>query len=300
MPLAQLTVLVSALVGWSDITIQPSRGDHAAFSYQRSVAGIDRPSERTLETLRRYDLYNEYRRDVNACLLHLEKYAQKRPEAELVYALAELSWIEAKRLDHRRKPQAIDRFLDAAAYAYDYLFDDDPVLGRRAGPSDPRFRLAMEIYNAGVDRLIRAAQTKGQIQPQNGEAIPFKVHGREQSLRIVLKDSPWGPTDIHKLLLASDFEVSGINRDLSQYGLGVPLIAVRETENKKGERPPQERFYPAEMAFPLTAFLVPNSRLNDANVNVNEARECTLWLYDPVRRSLRRSRSPTSSHSKSI
>ena len=56
MPLAQLTVLVSALVGWSDITIQPSRGDHAAFSFQRSVAGIDRPSERTLETLRRYDL----------------------------------------------------------------------------------------------------------------------------------------------------------------------------------------------------------------------------------------------------
>ena len=135
---------------------------------------------------------------MNDCLLHLEKYAQKREEAELVYALAELSWIEAKRLDHRRKPQAIDRFLDAAAYAYDYLFDDDPVLAQGRGPSDPRFRLAMEIYNAGVDRLIRAAQTKGQIQPQNGEAIPFKVHGREQSLRIVLKNSPWSPADIHK------------------------------------------------------------------------------------------------------
>ena len=259
MPLAQLTVLVSALVGWSDITIQPSRGDHAAFSFQRSVASIDRPSERTLETLRRYDLYNEYRRNVNDCLLHLEKYAQKREEAELVYALAELSWIEAKRLDHRRKPQAIDRFLDAAAYAYDYLFDDDPVLAEGRGPSDPRFRLAMEIYNAGVDRLIRAAQTKGQIQPQNGEAIPFKVHGREQSLRIVLRDSPWSPADVHKILLASDFEVSGINRDLSQYGLGVPLIAVRETENKKGERPPQERFYPAEMAFPLDG--IPGAQL---------------------------------------
>ena len=231
---------------------------------------------------------------MNACLLHLEKYAQKRAEAELVYALAELSWIEAKRLDHRRKPQAIDRFLDAAAYAYDYLFDDDPVLAEGRGPSDPRFRLAMEIYNAGVDRLIRAAQTKGQIQPQNGEAIPFKVHGREQSLRIVLKDSPWSPADVHKILLASDFEVSGINRDLSQYGLGVPLIAVRETGNKKGERPPQERFYPAEMAFPLTAFLVPNSRLNDANVDINEGRECTLWLLDPVRNAYGRRRSPTS------
>ena len=133
------------------------------------------------------------------------------------------------------------------------------------------------------DRLIRAAQTKGQIQPQNGEVIPFKVHGREQSLRIVLQDSPWRPADVHKILLASDFEVSGINRDLSQYGLGVPLIGVRETEIKKGERSPSERFYPAEMAFPLTGFLVPNSRLHDANVDTNGARECTLLLIDPVR-----------------
>jgi hypothetical protein len=283
MALAQWTVLLSALISWSDITIAPSRGDHATFSFQRSIAGIERPSERTAETLRRYDLDKEYRRDVNACLLHLEKDAQKRSEAELVYALAELSWIEAKRLDHRRKPQAIDRYLDASAYAHDYLFDPDPVLAEGRGPSDPRFRMAMEIYNAGVERLIRAAQTKGQIQPQNGEAIPFKVHGREQSLRIVLRDSPWNPADVHKLLLASDFEVTGINRDLSQYGLGVPLIAVRETETKQGERPPQERFYPTEMAFPLTAFLAPNSRLRDPNVDVKEARECTLWLIDPVR-----------------
>ncbi len=282
MPLIAITVLVSSLVGWSDIAIQPSRGDHAAFLYQRSVASIDRPSERTLETLRRYDLHNEYRRDVGACLVHLERHAQKRMEAELVYALAELSWIEAKRLDHRRKPQAIDRFLDASAYAYDYLFEDDPVLAEGRGPSDPRFRLAMEIYNAGVDRLIRAAQTKGQIQPQAGESIPFKIHGREQSLRIVLKDSAWKTTDVHKILLASDYEVTGINRDLSQYGLGVPLIGVRETENQNGERPPAERFYPAEMAFPLTAFLVPNSRLRDTKTSGDQGRECALWLLDPI------------------
>jgi pimeloyl-ACP methyl ester carboxylesterase len=282
MPLAQLTILVSVLVGWSDITIQPSRGDHASFAFQRSVAGIDRPSERTQETLRRYGLTNEYRRDVNDCLLHLQKYAQKRAEAELVYALAELSWIEAKRLDHRRKPEAIDRYLDASAYAYHYLFDNDPVLQEGRVPSDPRFRLAMELYNAGIDRLIRAAQTKGQILPQNGQAIPFKFHGREQSLRMVLRDSPWSPADVHKILLASDFEVTGINRDLSQYGLGVPLIAVHETGNKQGERAPQERFYPAEMAFPLTAFLVTNSRLRDAGPNTQQARECTLWLIDPI------------------
>ncbi len=136
MLLAQLTVLASALVGWSDITIQPSRSERSGTALQRTINSLDRPSERTIETLRRYDLDKEYRRDVNAALLHLEKYAQKRPEAELVYALAEISWIEAKRLDRWRKPQAIDRYLDAAAYAYDYLFDPDPELaGARRSPT---------------------------------------------------------------------------------------------------------------------------------------------------------------------
>ena len=32
----------------------------------------------------------------------------------------------------------------------------------------------------------------------------------------------------------------------------------------------------------LTAFLVPNSRLSDPNVDIKEARECTLQLFDPV------------------
>src|SRR5262249_17844576 len=103
-------------------------------------------------------------------------------------------------------------------------------------------------------------------------------------LQVVLRDSPWKPTDVHKLILASDFEVSGLATSRNQYGLGVPLIGVRETDPKKDDRPPQERFYPPEMSFPLTAFLVPNSRLRDPREQVDEVRKCTLELIDPVRR----------------
>ena len=70
------------------------------------------------------------------------------------------------------------------------------------------------------------------------------------------RDSPWTPADVDQLILASDFEVSGLATRRNQYGLGVPLIGVHETEPEKEEGP--ERFYPPEMAFPLTAFLVPN------------------------------------------
>lgn len=279
MPTAHVLVLVSALVGWSDITIQASRGDRGFSSFQRSVAGIDKPSERTLETLKRYDLERSYRKNVSNTLLSLEKIARKQPDAELVYALAELSWVDGLKQDRWRKAQSIDRFLDAVGYAHDYLFDPDLAEGR--GPSDPRYRLACEIYNAGLERLIRAAQSKDPIDPQG--VIKLKVHGREQVLQVVLRDSPWTPADVHKLILASDFEVSGLATSHNQYGLGVPLIGVRVTDPKKDERLPQERFHPQEMAFALTAFLVPNSRLRDPGENVDEVRKCTLALIDPVR-----------------
>src|SRR5208337_2393568 len=199
MATAHVVVLLSALLGWSDITIQPSRGDRGFSSFQHSVAGIDRPSERTLETLKRYDLERPYRR-----------------------------------------PRNVNNVL-----------------------------------------LILAAQSKDPIDPQG--VIKLKVHGHEQVLQVVLRNSPWTPADVHKLILASDFEVSGLATSHNQYGLGVPLIGVRVTDPKKDERPPQERFYPDEMAFPLTAFLVPNSRLRDSGETVDEARKCTLELKDPVR-----------------
>ena len=279
MATAHVVVLVSALLGWSDITIQASRGDRGFSAFQRSVAGIDRASDRTLETLRRYDLERSYRRNVNNTLLSLEKLARKQPDGR--------AGLRAGRALLGRRPeagplaqsQAIDRFLDAVGYAHDYLFDPELADGRR--PSDPRYRLACEIYNAGLERIIRAAQSKDPIDPQG--VIKLKVHGHEQVLQVVLHDSPWTAKDIHKLILASDFEVTGLATSRNQYGLGVPLIGVRVTDPKKEERQGQERFYPDEMAFALTAFMVPNSRLRDAGERVDEARKCTLALIDPVR-----------------
>ncbi len=251
----------------------------AGSAFQHGAAEIDRPSERTLETLKRYDLDRAYRRNANNALLSLEKVTRKRPDAELVYALAELSWVDGLKQDRWRRAQAIDRFLDAVGYAHDYLFDPDLADGR--GPTDPRFQLACKIYNAGLERIIRAAQAKDPIDPQG--AIKLKVHGHEQVLQVMLRDSPWSPADVHKLILSSDFEVSGMATSHNRYGLGVPLIGVRVTDPKQEERAAQERFYPDEMAFPLTAFLMPNSRLRDPGESVDEARKCTLELKDPVR-----------------
>ena len=90
---------------------------------------------------------------MTAALLALEKLARNTPEPDIVYALAELSWVEGRRLDRWRQAAAIDRYLDTVAYAFDFLFDPDPRLAEGRRPSDPRFRLACDLYNGGLERL---------------------------------------------------------------------------------------------------------------------------------------------------
>src|SRR4051812_25084840 len=101
MTLALLTVVASTVIG-SDITVQATRHDRSHSAYQRTVATLDRPSERSVETLKRFDLERRYRRDVDGTLASLEKLARERHDPELVYALAELSWVEGRRLDRWR------------------------------------------------------------------------------------------------------------------------------------------------------------------------------------------------------
>ncbi|WP_435018971.1 esterase/lipase family protein [Tundrisphaera sp. TA3] len=273
MPLVSLTLALAVL--GSDLTVTPSRSDRSPASFTRSLANLDRPSDRTNETLLRLGLESTYRRNADEVFVALEREARANPDVDIVYALAELSYVEGKRLDRRRKPEAIDRYIDAVAFAYDYLFG--PELAATRQPSDPRYRLACDLYNGGLDRLLRAAQANGVLEA-DGE-IKLKVHGKEQVFRVSLKDSPWKPEDIHQLIMASDFEVGGLPTRTYQYGVGVPLIAVRRTEaGAEGV----ERFYPPEMAFPLTAYLCPNSRLRDLPQGEGP-RDCTLELVDPIR-----------------
>src|SRR5262245_29974295 len=277
MSLAHWTVVASALLGWPEtITVQPSRGTHSV--YARNLANLDRPSERTLETIKRYDLQRQQRRGIDPLVQSLVKLVRERPEPELVYALAELSWVEGRRLDRWRRTAAIDYYVDAVAYAHDFL--TDPEIARADGQrgSDPRYRTAMDLYNGGLERVLRAVQSNAQMLPEN--SIKLKLRGREQVIRVVLRSSPWSVDDVDKLILASDYEVHGLIARTYQFGLGVPMIGVRLSGDSGQD---VNRFYPPEMAFPLTAFLKPTTGLRDPNTPIGGPRECTLELFDPVR-----------------
>ena len=282
MLLAPLT-LSFWMLAWADVAVAPSKADRAS-SFQRSLGGLDRPSERTVETIKRLGLEATFRRNPEGAFHSLDATARAHPDSDLVYALAELSWVEAKRLERRHKAESIDRTVDALAYAHDYLFDPELALTRQ--PSDPRYRLACDLYNGSIDRLLREALANGGKVEAGGE-FSLKVRGREQVFKVRLGNSPWLPEDVDQVIMASAFEVSGLPTLNYQYGLGVPLIAVRKSD-KQAEG--VERFYPPEMAFPLTAFIRPPSRLHPEPAPAVAAGEApgawpsmTVELVDPVR-----------------
>jgi hypothetical protein len=277
---ATLAICAAAfLTAGDEITLQQSRGDRVHAAWQMSVGDINKPSARTDETLRRHDVADRYKKDPAAALQALEKMARRGAESELIYALAELSWIEGRRTEGKRKngAAALDYYIDTVAYAFDYLFDPDLAAGR--SPTDPRYRLACDLYNAALDRLIRAARTKDRLQP--GNTIELKIQSSTLEMRLELySESPWKANDIDELIPASNFEVSGLDSRSRRYGLGVPLIAVRKrTSDVASDTGP----YPSEMSFPLTAIVRPNRPLRDAsNADVGEVRACTIDLVDPI------------------
>ena len=270
-----IALVLLALPAPADVTVSPSRGDRP-LSYQKSLGALDRPSDRTVETLKRYALERGYRKDPAAAIATLDQQARVNPEPDLVFALAELSWVESKKHDRRRRSETTDRVIDVLSYAHDYLFGAELANARQ--PSDPRYRLACDLYNGALDRLLREAQANGSRIEAGGE-FSLKTKGREQVFKVVLRESPWTSEDVDQIILASAFEVGGLPAINYQYGLGVPLIAVRRSDkNAEGT----ERFYPPEMAFPLTAFVTPPSKLREPARGEAPA-ELVIELVDPLR-----------------
>ena len=284
-----LWMAVAASIGFVDLNFQATKSDRAHSALARSLSQFDKPSERTMETLTRQGLNKRYKTDPTRVLASLERTAQgQKDDADLIYALAELNWLEGRRHDQtklisfdRQRDQVLDRYLDALTYAYDYLFS--PALAPGRQPSDPRFRLACDIYNAALERLIRTALVKGRVPM--GESIELTLRGQKAKVRLAVDEgSPWPRNEIGEMMFASDYELTGVETQTRQYGVGVPMIALRK-KLKSDDNPTTaalERFLPTEAAFPLTAFMHPKSRLEQP-LDKKGDEEFVVELIDPIR-----------------
>ncbi len=211
-----------------------------------------KPTSRTIQLLRRYNLADRWNGDRVELIMQLEEIQQREPDREHEYAMAELAYISAKEAeslpDVFRRGRAVEFYGTSLVHAYRYFFDFKDELPLNA--YDPQFRGASDLYNQSLEGLLRLVRADGELRP--GETRNIRTSSHNCAFDVVLHSKGWNANDYDHLEFVSDYQVLGLRNHYHNYGLGVPLIAVCKPHDAKD---PTEKFYPPNLSFPITAFL---------------------------------------------
>ena len=181
-------------------------------------------TERTQLLVRRYNLEDDLKRHDNDLLTKLVKIQSEDPSADKLYSLSELAYLSAKRAEPMSRKKALELHGLAVVNAYQYLFDDR--FGRYRNPYDPEFRGACDLYNEALESAIRIIKKQGKLVPGSTQTI--NTANQVVETTIVLRGRNWRAEDFAEFHFVSDYEIRGLQNQYHNYGLGVPLIAVRK------------------------------------------------------------------------
>ena len=189
--------------------------------------------------LNRANLAEKFKNDPEAALADLHMWvADEWLDRDPMFALAELSFLHAERTKQRKY------FVAAAVYAYAFLF---PPPGKPAlEPTDPRFRLACDLYNQA---LTAALQSKdGKTAVIEAGTLPLPLGGVD----VVFDPGQllWVDRRLSDFVPIGDFEVEGLRNAYRQAGVGAPLAA-----NAYSEKPAEGSLIPSKLKVPVMAFL---------------------------------------------
>jgi pimeloyl-ACP methyl ester carboxylesterase len=225
--------------------------------------------------LRRYDLAEKLEGDQTDLLVDLQQQILDEPDPEKVAAFAELAYISGKRAqDLGKDAEALDLYAGSVSHAYLYLFDD--LFDGSRNPYDPQFRRVCDLYNVALESAMRIVNKHDGLKP--GKVQRLKIGDQEIDVEVVLRGT-WPAEDIHDIEFASDYEIKGLTNHYHTFGLGVPLIAVR---NASESDEPADQFYPPGLSFPVTAFLRVSEQEHLTGDRQCKRRHCVLELYDPL------------------
>ncbi|MBN1852061.1 MAG: hypothetical protein JW829_05025 [Pirellulales bacterium] len=250
--------------------------------------GGPKPTERTKQYLRRYDLDDELAGDRAALVGRIADINRREPNRQSAYSVAELAYIGAKRIEALNKGKALELYGTAVVYAYEYLFDD--TYPAPSNPYDPQFRRACDLYNGALESMLRLVRSQHELRP--GTTAVIQTANRECELSIELKSDGWKNEDVDHFEFVSDYEIQGLRNHDHRFGLGVPLIAVR---THRVTADPHEQFYPPSLAFPVTALLQVTPEVSmpwpappatakpqENQIQQRETLHAVLELHDPL------------------
>lgn len=234
------------------------------------------PSVYATQFLAERGLVDKHRKSPREVLTAIREELCADSSREAAGVLAELSYLEAKRpwLDPK---EALRLHADVVVYAYSYLFDGK--LGAAPSPFDARFRLACDLYNRSLARLIREARERN---AHWGDALQFQTSVGHLDIQYGHNEMAWGPGAYHDVRTVYEFEVRGIENHYRTSGLGVPVLMLRKPPPPE-EQTPQERFLPRQVdeVDPATILLTLHESVCDSR-GPESAITATIDIFDPI------------------
>lgn len=241
-------------------------------AYDQVVANALRsgkPSAHTVAILHRYDLDRLAAEHPDEAVRQLHQKAVTTGERDLLFALAELSYVAGDQIRRSVKPwdprDPRDFYLGSAVYAWLFLFGESSHPGPTA--FDRRFREACDLYNYGLGLgLVQDKNTNGIVQLESARrALPVG----EIQLQINSETFASRLGEFEQILLADQFRVRGLSMRNREAGIGTPLICVRPLNSEFGLR----------QTTPATALLRGPASLGEL---ADGKHVCALELYHPI------------------
>ncbi|MEM9643593.1 MAG: alpha/beta fold hydrolase [Planctomycetota bacterium] len=231
-------------------------------------------SERTWNTLRRYGLEERYSENCGRCVLRMRDLIRENPDADLVYAVTELAYVEGKKSERKGEvSDALNHYGLALTNSYDYLFSSTYEQTRNA--YDPQFRSVCDLYNESLEDTLRLLCSEHRLQP--GQTYTIKTPDRQFVVRTEMRGG-WKPSEFERYEFVSDYKIETLRNRHTTFGLGVPLIAVRRPGSEQDSR---EKYYPEGLSYAVTAMM--RCSTTPAQREAGETPVCVLEFFDPLR-----------------
>lgn len=271
-PLSSMALLAVALLAAGCATpVGVSRIDpQAAYRlHTESALSEGQPSEASKVVLRRLDLMERFEKEPAAVLAELHKGIEPTGDEHRLFALADLSFLHGERSGDRAY------FLASAIYAYALLF---PGGGHPTTlhQSDPRLRLAYDLYNQGIAQGLAAtdpaAGGPGKIGPggQRGKQAEVRLEAGPRALPFGKLDLTldetgltWAGYPLDHFVSTTTLSVRGLRNRYLRPGLGAPLAASLK-DAAAASRPVGAERIGARTKVPVTALV----RLENARANL--------------------------------
>ncbi len=230
-------------------------------------------SERTWNALKRFGLTEIYNDRGSESLNDIRAAIDETNDAELIYALSELAYVEGKRAEREgNRSVALNMYGIALTNSYDYLFSED--LEESRNQYDPQFRSACELYNESLEDTLRLLCTDNKLRPN--QTYTIKTPERTFTVRTAMRGA-WDANEFDHYEFVSDYDIQTLHNRHTTYGLGVPLIAVRKPVDATD---PREKYYPDGLSYAVTAMMRCTAKTCDQRVGCSP--DCILEFYDPL------------------